>query len=61
MLLCCLAPFLLILVLALGGWNRGSFVYVIAILICPLSMLFMMFSGRGSGRPSEDEHEPKDR
>ena len=61
MLLCCLSPLLVILVLALGGWNRGSFVYVIALLICPLSMLFMMFSGRGSHRSSQDEDEPKDR
>jgi|GEM_PF-6768779 hypothetical protein len=61
MLLCCLSPLFVILVLALGGWNFGSFVYVIALLICPLSMLFMMFSGRGSHRSSQDEDEPKDR
>jgi len=61
MLLCCLAPLLVILVLALGGWNRGTFVYIMAILICPLSMLFMMFAGRASGHSSQDENEPKDR
>ncbi len=61
MLLCCLAPLLVILVLAVGGWSRSSLVYIIAILACPLSMLFMMFSGRGSHRSSQDEDEPKDR
>ena len=61
MLLCCLSPLFVILVLALGGWNFGSFVYIIAFLICPLSMLFMMFSGRDSDRSSQDEDEHKDR
>jgi hypothetical protein len=30
---------LVLLVLAIGGWNFSSFIYIIAILICPLSML----------------------
>jgi len=57
MLLCCLAPLLVILVLAVGGWSRSSLVYIIAILACPLSMLLMMRSGRSS----QDEDEHKDR
>lgn len=57
MLLCCLAPVLVVLVLGLSGRNLGGLVYLVAILACPLSMLFMMRSGRSS----RDEGKDKDR
>lgn len=54
-LLSCAA--LVVLVLGLSGWNLGGLVYILAILACPLSMLFMMRRGRSS----RDEGKYKDR
>ena len=48
MLICCLAPILLIAGLAATGWSGGSLLYVAALLICPIGMIAMMFTGRGS-------------
>lgn len=56
MLLCCLAPAAVVLVLGLSGWNLGGVVYVVAILACPISMLFMMRSGRSSKDEGKDKN-----
>ena len=48
MLVCCLAPILLIVGLAATGWTGGSLLYVAALLICPIGMIAMMFMGRSS-------------
>lgn len=59
MLLCCLAPILLIVVLAGTGRGSNSLLYVIALLACPLGMLAMMLMGRGSHCSPKDKDEPK--
>ena len=57
MLLCCLAPILLIAGLGAAGWNAGSILYIIALLICPIGMIAMMLMGRGSHCAPGDKDE----
>ena len=45
MALCCLLPLALLAVPAITRWNIGNVLYLAVSLICPLSMLFMIFSG----------------
>lgn len=47
MVLCCLAPILLIAILAATGYSAGSILYTVALLICPIGMIAMMFMGSG--------------
>lgn len=48
MMLCCLLPILLVAVVPLLGIKGGAILPLLASLACPLGMLFMMFSMRGS-------------
>ena len=47
MVLCCAIPLLLILVLGATGWGASNLLLLLALLFCPLSMIFMMVSGSG--------------
>ena len=47
MVLCCAIPLLLILVLGATGWGASNLLMLVALLFCPLSMIFMMLSGSG--------------
>ena len=42
MILCCIAPFLVLLVIMYGFGIRNTYLYWAAIIICPLSHLIMM-------------------
>lgn len=60
MALCCLLPLVLLPILALTRWNIGNLLYIAVILICPLSMLFMMFSGRNCHSATREKAEQID-
>ena len=56
----CLLPLAVLLVLAGSGWNVGSLLLLGVFLLCPISLLYIMLSGKGSGAPSgsPDSHSP---
>lgn len=58
MVLCCAVPLLLILVLGATGRGAGNLLSTIALLICPLSMIFMMMSGRGCHSSAGEKNAP---
>lgn len=61
MLVCCLAPILVIVGLGAAGYNSGGILYTIALLICPIGMIAMMFMGRGSHCAPHDDDVRKPR
>ena len=58
MVLCCAIPLLLIVVLGATGWGASNLLLLVALLICPLSMIFMMLSGSGCHSSAEEKSAP---